>query len=472
MTLPEPIKPSRRTQLIYFFRTWLKPVTLERRAEVQVQLRQSSHPSFDFFLLVFLSCVIATLGLLTNSPAVIIGAMLVAPLMSPIIGLGLASITGDARLFRDASVALVQGAALAIFISVMLAVVNRYLPFIQLQELPGEVMARTRPSPIDLTIALAGGMAAAYALAQPQLSAALPGVAIATALMPPLCTVGIGIALDRWDVAGGALLLFITNAVTIAFAGMLIFFALGFIPRREANNGRLPRGLIVSALLTLVLLVPLSVLSVRFFEQAAANGRINQVVQSEAIHYGAELASLQTTDDGQTLHLEITLRTFTPLSYQDVDAMQRSMALNLQRPVAIVVNQVFAARLDPLIPPTFTPTATPVTLTPTPTATATSTPFPTATNTPVPTATPALARLTNTAGRGLDLLQSPGGPSIGKLQVGQAVTVLYSEQVSQGLVWLEVQDSAGRIGWVPQIYLTVVTLTPSPTLPPVFSPTP
>ena len=472
MTLPEPIKPSRRTQLIYFFRTWLKPVTLERRAEVQVQLRQSSHPSFDFFLLVILSCVIATLGLLTNSPAVIIGAMLVAPLMSPIIGLGLASITGDARLFRDASVALVQGAALAVFISVMLAVVNRYLPFIQLQELPGEVMARTRPSPIDLTIALAGGMAAAYALAQPQLSAALPGVAIATALMPPLCTVGIGIALDRWDVAGGALLLFITNAVTIAFAGMLIFFALGFILRREANNGRLPRGLIVSALLTLVLLVPLSVLSVRFFEQAAANGRINQVVQSEASHYGAELASLQTTDDGQTLHLEITLRTFTPLSYQDVDAMQRSMALNLQRPVAIVVNQVFAARLDPLIPPTFTPTATPVTLTPTLTATATSTPFPTATNTPVPTATPALARLTNTAGRGLDLLQSPGGPSIGKLQVGQAVTVLYSEQVSQGLVWLEVQDSAGRIGWVPQIYLTVVTLTPSPTLPPVFSPTP
>ena len=284
MTLPEPIKPSRRTQLIYFFRTWLKPVTLERRAEVQVQLRQSSHPSFDFFLLVIFSCVIATLGLLTNSPAVIIGAMLVAPLMSPIIGLGLASITGDARLFRDASVALVQGAALAVFISVMLAVVNRYLPFIQLQELPGEVMARTRPSPIDLTIALAGGMAAAYALAQPQLSAALPGVAIATALMPPLCTVGIGIALDRWDVAGGALLLFITNAVTIAFAGMLIFFALGFIPRREANNGRLPRGLIVSALLTLVLLVPLSVLSVRFFEQAAANGRINQVVQSEANH--------------------------------------------------------------------------------------------------------------------------------------------------------------------------------------------
>jgi len=462
MTLPEPIKPSPRTRFIYYVRMFFKPVTLERRAEVQVQLRESSHPSFDFFLLVILSCVIATLGLLTNSPAVIIGAMLVAPLMSPIIGLGLASITGDARLFRDAVIALVQGALLAILISVLLAIGNRFLPFIPLQDLPSEVTARTRPSPIDLTIALAGGMAAAYALAQPQLSAALPGVAIATALMPPLCTVGIGVALGRWDVAGGALLLFVTNAVTIAFAGMLIFFTLGFTPRRE-QNGPLPRGLVVSALLTLILLVPLTFFSVQFFQQASDNREINQVVLNEATHYEAEVASLQSTEDGQTLHLEITLRSTAPLSYQDVNTMQRDMAVRLQRPVSIVVNQVLVARLDPLIPPTFTPTPTLVTLTPTPTASITPSPTPTTTSTPPPTATPALARLSNTSGRSLDLLQTPGGPSIGTLKPGQSLTVLYGEQIFQGLVWLEVRDSAGRIGWVPQINLIIVTLTPSPT---------
>jgi uncharacterized hydrophobic protein (TIGR00271 family) len=445
----------------------IKPVTLERRAEVQVLLRQSSHPGFDFFLLVVLSCVIATLGLLTNSPAVIIGAMLVAPLMSPIIGLGLASMTGDARLFRDASVALVQGAALAVLISTLLTLGNRFLPFVPLQELSAEVLARIRPSPIDLTIALAGGMAAAYALAQPQLSAALPGVAIATALMPPLCTVGIGVALGRADVAGGALLLFITNAVTIAFAGMLIFFVLGFTPRREVN-GSLPRGLVVSALLTLVLLIPLSFLSVRFFEEASANREISQVVLDEVEKYGAELASLQTNESGETLHLVITLRTSMPLSYEDVNALQRVMALRLQRPVSIVVNQIFAARLDPLVPPTFTPTPTLVTLTPTPTATFTSTATQTSTPTPLPTATPALARLVNTAGRSMDLLQSPGGPSIGQIKPGEALTVLYGSQVTDGLVWLEVRDAEGRIGWIPQIYLRIVTLTPSPT----FSPAP
>ena len=463
MTLPEPIPPSRRTKLMFLFRRVVKPVSLERRAEVQVQLRESSHPGFDFFLLVLLSCVIATLGLLTNSAAVIIGAMLVAPLMSPIIGLGLASITGDARLFRDAGIALVQGALAAILISIVLTLFNRLLPFILLQDLPTEIISRTRPSPIDLTIALAGGMAAAYALAQPQLSAALPGVAIATALMPPLCTVGIGIALGRWDVAGGASLLFITNAVTIAFAGILIFFVLGFGPKHEANR-LLPRALVVSAVLTLLLLVPLTLFGVRFFTQASENIIVNQVVANEIARQGGQLASLDTTQNGSTLQMNITLRTTSPLSYMDVIQLQRDIALRLQRPVSIVVNQVFIARLDPLIPPTYTPTPTPVTLTPTPTASITPSPMPTASSTPSPTATPGLARLANTSGRKLDLLQSPGGPTIGTLGPGDLVMVLYDEQIFRGLVWLQVQDSAGRIGWVPQIDLIAVTLTPFPTV--------
>ena len=207
MSLPEPVQPSRRTLLIHTFRRIVKPVTRERRAEVTIQLRDASHPDFDFFLLVVLSSIIATSGLLTNSPAVIIGAMLVAPLMSPILGLGLASLTGDANFFRNAGIALARGAVLSILIATLLTLVNRWLPFLPLQEMPTEVLARIRPTPIDLTIALAGGMAAAFALAMPSISAALPGVAIATALMPPLCTIGVGIAMERWDVAAGALLL-------------------------------------------------------------------------------------------------------------------------------------------------------------------------------------------------------------------------------------------------------------------------
>jgi uncharacterized hydrophobic protein (TIGR00271 family) len=449
------------------FRKVVRPVTLERRAEVQVQLRNACTPDFDFFLLVVLSAVIATLGLLTNSAAVIIGAMLVAPLMSPIIGIGLASLTGDARLFRDSGVALARGALLAIAMASLLAWANRSLPFVPLQEIPGEILSRTRPSPIDLTIALAGGLAAAFALAMPSISAALPGVAIATALMPPLCTVGIGIAMGRWDVAGGALLLFLTNAVTIAFAGMLVFFALGFAPKREAGQ-RAPRALIVSALFTLILLVPLTVLSASFFREAAEIRQIDAVVKEEAANYDAELANMQTPQqDGETLHLTVTLRVLRQLRYEDVVELQQNIALRLQRPVSIVVNQVVAARLDPLVPPTLTLTPTAATFTPTATFTVTSTVTQTPSQTPVPptpTATPQLAQVPRTTTLPLDLVQQPGGPVIGKIRPGDFVTVLYRSKVHVGLVWWEVMDAEGRIGWLPQIALTVVTFTPTATI--------
>jgi uncharacterized hydrophobic protein (TIGR00271 family) len=469
MSQPHIEKPSSRSIMRFKFRKLVKPVTLERRAEVQVQLRDSCTPDFDFFLLVVLSAVIATLGLLTNSAAVIIGAMLVAPLMSPIIGIGLASLTGDARLFRDSSVALARGAILAILMAGFLAWANRSLPFVTLQELPGEVLSRTRPSPIDLTVALAGGLAAAFALVMPSISAALPGVAIATALMPPLCTIGVGVAMARWDVAGGALLLFLTNAVTIAFAAMLVFFALGFAPKPEAGRG-VPRALVVSAFFTLILLVPLTILSARFFRNATENRQIDAVVKEEVAKYDAELADMQPPlQNGETLHLTVTLRVPRQLRYEDVIQLQKNIALRLQRPVAIVVNQVVAARLDPLIPPTFTltpvaPTATP-TITLTPTVTATQTPSPT----PVPpsaTPTPQLAQILRNSSRNLDMVQQPGGPVIGQIHPGDYVTVLYSTEIYGGLVWWQVLDSEGRLGWLPQIEMAVVTYTPTRTITP------
>ena len=98
------------------------------------------------------------------------------------------------------------------------------------EQLPAEIVGRTKPTLFDLVVALAGGAAGSYALAQPRLSATLPGVAIATALMPPVCVVGLGLALGRPEVATGALLLFLANFVAIVFASSLVFLSLGFAP--------------------------------------------------------------------------------------------------------------------------------------------------------------------------------------------------------------------------------------------------
>ena len=126
-----------------------------RKATVRDSLSQASSPAFDFFLLIVLSATIATLGLITDSAAVIIGAMLVAPLMSPILSVSIASITGNQLLFRRATTALVQGAVVAVLLATVLSWLTNVLPFNILEGFPGEVLARTPPSPFDLVIALA-----------------------------------------------------------------------------------------------------------------------------------------------------------------------------------------------------------------------------------------------------------------------------------------------------------------------------
>ncbi len=365
------------TRISKALKRWFHPLPLEERKQVIAEITRSAMPGFDFFLLVILSCSIATLGLVTNSAAVIIGAMLLAPLMSPIIGIGLASITGNDRLIESSTLAFVMGALLAILLSYLVSLLNLILPFVSMQGLPPEVLARTRPTPIDMFIALAGGLAAAYALTRPNLSAALPGVAIATALMPPLCTIGIGISLGRWDVAGGAALLFITNAITIAFASALVFFIRGFSAETKQPGKRLPGSLVLSALAVFILLVPLSYYSIKFFREASGNRLINNVISEEVSRLNdAQLVDVNVIHLNGTLDVEITIRTNTALRYEEVVSLQEAIVTGLNRPVSLRVEQVLAEELNPLIPPT--PSSTP-------TATFTSTPGPSATPTPTQT---------------------------------------------------------------------------------------
>lgn len=469
-----------------WFRKIIKSLPSERQKVITDEVALSASPGYDFFILVVLSCSIATLGLITDSSAVIIGAMLIAPLMSPIIGIGLASISGNTTLLRKSLSALFRGALLAICLATLMTWGNNYLPFFSIQEMPKEVLARTRPTPIDLVIALAGGIAAAYAMTQPNISAALPGVAIATALMPPLCTVGIGLALNRWDVAGGATLLFITNAITIAFASVLVFFLRGFSSDIQIKDRRIPRSLIVAALLTALLLVPLSYFSLKFFKEASENRLVNEVVAMEVKKLsGVDLVDLNVTRNGQGLDMVVTIRTGSSLEYEQVVNLQKAIVEGLNQPVSLKVSQVIAKNLDPLIPPTltFTPTNT-STSTPGPSPTATNTPTPTQTATPtrtttlsptptsLPTATPTE---TPTPSRGviiqvsipeLKIYQKPGGPVIGYLFPGQKVTILYGKALYNGLVWIEIEDADSRIGWIPEMFTQIVlpTQTNTPTV--------
>lgn len=442
---------------------WLHFLSPERRREVLEQLSEASSPGFDFFLLVVLSASIATFGLITDSAAVIIGAMLVAPLMSPILGLSLASVSGERHVFEHAVVALIEGALLAVGLSSLFGWLAHALPFGALGELPGEVLTRVRPTPFDLGVALAGGAAASYCLAHPRLSAALPGVAIATALMPPLCTVGIGISLGRADVSLGALLLFLTNLAAISFAGILVFALLGFRPLHLEDRWHgVSRSLIVSAALVLIIAVPLVVLTLRFVNEARLVNKVREAVAAEvAVWPDVQLVEVGIDDEGATLRLRVTARMPRQPVYREVVALQSAIATRLQLPIALELIVVPITKLDPLVPPTHTPTptlgpsATP-TNSATPTATFTITPSPTSTltptDTPTPTATftptPVLAFVADTGGVGTVLRDAPAGAITGFLPEGAPVHILYRREIVNGVDWIEVRDAVGRVGWL------------------------
>ncbi len=175
---------------------------------------------------------------------------------------------------------------------------------------------------------------------------------------------------------------------------------------------------------------------------------------------------LSLTHTQNQLDMIVTVRTATPLTYLQVVQLQKNIVNELQEPVSLKVNQIFADQLDPLVPPTATATRR-ITETPSPSPTITPTLTPTPTTTPTQTPTAALVQVAGAPVPRMQLYQSPGGPAIGPLRVGQSLSLLYEKEQFEGVVWVQVRDQDGRIGWIPEIYLRSSIATPGTALPTV-----
>lgn len=194
------------------------------RVELAARVQSSSAWNFDFVALISLSTVIAALGLLQDSSAVIIGAMLIAPLMTPILGVGLALSQGNAVLARLAFQSIAFGVGTSFLLAVVVGLLDSGAHQMVITE---QMWARGWPGIIDLWVAFASGLAAAYAHSRPGLVAALPGVAIAAALVPPIATSGLACAAGEFRLAYGSFLLFFANTVAIVLAASLSLWAVG-----------------------------------------------------------------------------------------------------------------------------------------------------------------------------------------------------------------------------------------------------
>lgn len=211
-----PLEEATREQL--GLRHWQRPKLFRETADA------ATDTDLPFWMVLYLSGAIATLGLTLNSTAVVIGAMLVAPLLGPLMGLSMALAVGDGRLFVQTTVTILLGTAGIIALAALLTYL---LPF---QAMTDEIASRTRPTTLDLGIAIFSGLAGAVVTAsrEKRLSASIPGVAVAVALVPPLGVAGFGIGTGfQWAIIKGSLLLFGANLAGIVLSGLLIFLLVG-----------------------------------------------------------------------------------------------------------------------------------------------------------------------------------------------------------------------------------------------------
>lgn len=257
--------------------TWLRAitdigsVTPERRARVLADIDVGSRPTATYYVLLGISELIAGFALIIDSDATLIGANVVAPLMTPIFGVSLGLMRGDLRLLRRGLLAEFGGAAFGVLLCFVLGL----MPFAG--EPSAALLAQTRPTLIDLFVAALAGFAGVLAMIDERVSPALPGVAIATALNPPIAAIGLCLASGAYAGAWGAFLLFFANFLAILAVAAVLFLIAGFVTRAEIGSvGGLARRFAAAAIGLLVV----TVLLTNYLIGLVQNLRTEQAIQS------------------------------------------------------------------------------------------------------------------------------------------------------------------------------------------------
>jgi uncharacterized hydrophobic protein (TIGR00271 family) len=270
--------------------------------ELRRELFGEARLESSFIALVVGSGLIATFGLLNNSAAIIIGAMIIAPLMRPIRALAFGILEGDLALLQRSLRAIVVGSGITIALAALVTT------SLQVTEFGSEVLSRIEPNLLDMGVAVAAGAISAYAKIEENIGDAVAGTAISVALAPPLCVVGLGlpsgITGQTWSITEGALLLFLTNWLGITLACMIVFIMAGYTP---ANTPRTRRALSITFGMTLLLMIPLGLSLRQFLQETTLTRKIRNLLLNETVTVGQQVTLDQIVVNWRTRTPEINL---------------------------------------------------------------------------------------------------------------------------------------------------------------------
>lgn len=321
--------------------------------ELDVLMHQASTPSWGFFFMLVLSSAIATFGLLSNSAPAIIGAMIIAPLMAPILGLSYGIVVFDRQQIIRSAVTVVLGA----FVVVLFAYLST--AFIGLGIAGSEILSRTVPTLLDLGVAMAAGAAAAFAYSRKSITNSIAGVAIAVALVPPLAVTGVGLALGRrasadvglslseiglysggTDIASGAFILFLTN-----LAGIILVAGAVLVAQRYGDWRRASLGLFLVAVVSMLLMEPLGESLHRLVVKSRTIRMIATLptVRPDLFDGRGRIDSLNVTYRDDLLHVDIdgiVPRDDLSRMQEAIDLLQQYLSESLGEPIVIEVDAI------------------------------------------------------------------------------------------------------------------------------------
>jgi uncharacterized hydrophobic protein (TIGR00271 family) len=316
---------------------WLK-TSPDRINQVIEEISYGSEPKVSFYALLTTASLIASFGLIANSTAVIIGAMLVSPLMTPIIGIALALVQGDTPLLGRAIRAEALGIVLAMGIAWVLGIFPLAL------EVTPEMLSRTEPNLLDLLVAVLAGFAGTYALIDSRLSPALPGVAIATAIVPPLANSGLCLAMGAYYGAWGSFLLFFANFLAILLVSSATFIAAGMSPKVTWSDGReLVRRFGVAAVGFILVTALLTNTLVKIVRDRYLSISIKAMVAEEFSQFPSTslVSTIFQRHEGK-LYILAMVRTPKVIAPDQVKAIQESLDRHLGQPVELIVRALLA----------------------------------------------------------------------------------------------------------------------------------
>ena len=299
----------------------------ENFKDLFIALRCGSKLTTIYLMLMILSTLLATTGLFQNSTPVIIGAMILAPLMSPIIAFSMGIIRSDRLLVSESAKTLAWGIFVALSLSAL------YTCFMPLESLNEEIKSRLNPNILDLMVAIISGVAGAYANAKEEVAKSFAGVAIAVALVPPLSVAGIGIGWGNWDIIYGAFLLFSTNLVGITLASSVTFIVMGYAPLQRAKKN-VAWAFIVLGLIAIPLVISFQTI-------VAQNSDLRKIAILKSVNVGDEAVTIVPirikSSSFKKTSLEIELISYRQLSHEQLQKVHKTIERCLNKNVTLEV---------------------------------------------------------------------------------------------------------------------------------------